>query len=79
MFPFLAFSVVIAAQSAPSNVKERTEVRTTWGENCNAQTWCRLIFVVGRSANQTLQEQIISKLISFQFNLNFNIYFFSHN
>ena len=58
---FSAFSVVISAQSAPGNVKERAEVRSTWGQNCNAQTWCRLVFVIGNFQNDTIQDQILSK------------------
>jgi hypothetical protein len=57
--------VVIAAQSAPGNVRERGEVRSTWGENCNAQNWCRLIFVVGNVTNKTMQDQILSKTTLF--------------
>jgi hypothetical protein len=52
---------VIAAQSAPGNVKERAEVRSTWGENCNAQNWCRLVFVIGNFDNDTMQHLINSK------------------
>jgi len=58
---FSEVSILIAIHSAPRHARQRREVRSTWGENCNAETWGQIIFVIGNSHNQTIQRRLQGK------------------
>ncbi len=50
---FLAFQL--------SKIFVEIDLRSTWGEKCNNEDWCKAIFVFGRVEREDQQEQIFSK------------------
>ena len=56
--PNANYSVLIVAQSGPGYFGSRSEVRRTWGSVCKKASWCKLVFSLGMTANETIQRLV---------------------